>query len=315
MEKLGVAVIGTGPWGQNHARIYKDLTTTNLIAICDSNPQTARNAANKFKVQAYTNTDELLKNNEIKAVSIATPSAVIAQETQKALNAGKHVLAEKPMATNTKEAIKLQQTAKQNNLHLTVGFLTRFIPGLQRIQEAIQTKEIGELISVNAKRVSKWQGRTGDAGVVKDVAINDIDAIKFISNKEPSTIYAQIGSMKYQGHEDFAQIALTYEDKKYALIESNWLTPYKTRTLTVTGSEAIMQLDYLTQEIRIENDTQTLLPRLPYKEPLKEELQHFIDCIQNHTTPKVTATDAIYALKIAEAATQSANRNNVIKLT
>ena len=204
--------------------------------------------------------------------------------------------------------------AEENRLHLTVGFLMRFIPGLQHIREAVESKKIGELVCATAKRVSQWPERIGDVGVVKDTAIHDIDVVRYISGEDPVGVYAKTGSMKHRKFEDYAQIMLTYEDGKSAFIESNWLTPYKTRTLTVTGSEAIMRLDYMTQELWIENPKENLQPRFPWQEPLKCELQHFADCIMEKKKPLITGIDGVKALQIAEAALQSSVKNRAIKL-
>ena len=230
MKKLGVAVIGTGGWGKNHVRVYKELASTELVAICDVNAERAKEVASQFGVKAYTNSTRMLKNKEIEAVSVCTWSTKLAGEALKALKAGKHVLVEKPMATNTKQAGKLLETAEENGLHLTVGFLMRFIPGLQHIREAVENKKIGELVCATARRVSQWPERIGDVGVVKDTAIHDIDVMRYISNEDPITVYAKTGSMRHIKFEDYAQIMLTYKDGKSAFIESNWLTPYKTRS-------------------------------------------------------------------------------------
>jgi UDP-N-acetylglucosamine 3-dehydrogenase len=314
MKKLGVAVIGTGFWGKNHARIYKELASTNLIAICDVNAERAKTIAAQFGVKAYTNSARMLKNQEIEAVSVCPWSTMLAKEALKALHAGKHVLVEKPMATNTKQAEKLLKTAQENGLHLTVGFLMRFIPGLQHIREAVETKKIGEFVCATAKRVSEWPERIGDVGVVKDTAIHDIDVMRYISNEDPISVYAKTGSMRHEKFEDYAQIMLTYESGKSAFIESNWLTPYKTRTLTVTGSDAITRLDYITQELWIESKKESLQPRYPFQEPLKLELQHFADCITEKKKPLVTGVDGIKALQVAEAALRSSAKNAVVKL-
>jgi len=314
MKKLGVAVVGTGFWGKNHARVYKELASTELVAICDASAERAKSIANQFGVKAYTNNARMLRNEAIEAVSICTWSTSLAKEALKALNAGKHVLVEKPMATNVKQAERLVDAAEKNDLHLTVGFLMRFIPGLQHIREAVANKKLGELVCVTAKRVSQWPERIGDVGVVKDTAIHDIDIMRYISSKDPITVYAKTGSMRHKKFEDYAQIMLTYEDGKTAFIESNWLTPYKTRTLTVTGSEAIMRLDYITQELWIEDAKESWQPRYPWQEPLKLELQHFADCVSVKKEPLVTATDGVKALQIAEAALQSSAKNRAIKL-
>jgi len=315
MKKLGVAVIGVGGWGKNHVRVYKELASTELVAVCDVNAERAKNIANQFGVKAYTNSTRMLKNKEIEAVSVCTWSTKLAKEALKALKAGKHVLVEKPMATNTKQAEKLLETAEQNDLHLTVGFLMRFIPGLQHIREAVENKKIGELVCATARRVSQWPERIGDVGVVKDTAIHDIDVMRYIFNEDPITVYAKTGSMRHIKFEDYAQIMLTYEGGKSAFIESNWLTPYKTRLLTVTGSGAIMRLDYMTQELWIEDPKENLQPRYPWQEPLKLELQHFADCILEKKKPLITGVDGLKALQVAEAALRSSTKNRAIKLS
>ena len=314
MKKLGVAVIGTGFWGKNHARVYKELDSTELVAICDGNAERAKSVAVQFGVKAYTSSARMLKNENIEAVSVCTWSTSLAMEALKALRVGKHVLVEKPMATNTKQAQKLLATAEENKLHFTVGLLMRFIPGVQHIREAVENKKIGELVCATAKRVSQWPERIGDVGVVKDTAIHDIDVMRYIYNEDPIAVYAKTGSMRHRKFEDYAQLMLTYEGGKSAFIESNWLTPYKTRTLTVTGSEAIMRLDYITQELWIEAAKQNVQPKYPWQEPLKLELQHFADCVLNKQKPIVTGEDGFKALRIAEAALLSSEKNKAIKL-
>jgi UDP-N-acetylglucosamine 3-dehydrogenase len=314
MKKLGAAVIGTGFWGKNHARVYKELASTKLVAVCDVNGERAKSIADQFGVKAYTSSSRMLKNEEIEALSVCTWSTNLAKEALKALKAGKHVLVEKPMATQTKQAETLLKTAEENGLHLTVGFLMRFIPGLQHIREAVENKKIGELVCATARRVSQWPERIGDVGVVKDTAIHDIDVMRYISNEDPIGVYAKTGSMKHRKFEDYAQIMLTYEDGKSAFIESNWLTPYKTRTLRVTGSDAIMRLDYITQELWIEDAKETLQPRYLWQEPLKLELQNFADCILEKKKPVVTGADGLKALQIAEAALRSSAKSRAIKL-
>jgi UDP-N-acetylglucosamine 3-dehydrogenase len=218
------------------------------------------------------------------------------------------------MATNVKEAKQLLDTAEREGLHLTVGFLMRFIPGLQRIRKEVEDKTLGKPVCATAKRVSQWPERIGDVGVVKDTAIHDLDVMRYIFNEDPVAVYAKTGSMRHIEFEDYAQIMLTFKGGQSAFIESNWLTPYKTRILTVTGSEAIMKLDYITQELTIENAKETLQPRYALQEPLKLELQHFAKCITSKEKPLVTGMDGLKALQTAEAALKSSATGKVVKL-
>ncbi len=314
MRKLGVAVVGAGFWGRNHARNLRELAETQLIAVCDRDEAKAKAVAELFGVEAYGDSRRLLKRSDIEAVTVCTWSTNLAKETLRALKAGKHVLVEKPMANNLQEAKRIVDLARRNQLTLMTGFLMRFIPGVQRIKEAIGKGEIGKLVYCTARRVSQWPERIGDVGVVKDLAIHDIDITRYLSDSDPVQVYAKAGSFRHRKFEDHAQILLTFKGGTTAFIEANWLTPYKIRKLTVTGSEAIMTLDYITQEITIETAGQTLAPRYEVKEPLKLELQHFANSILNNKEPIVTGSDGLKALQIADAALISAQKGTAIKL-
>jgi UDP-N-acetylglucosamine 3-dehydrogenase len=190
----------------------------------------------------------------------------------------------------------------------------RFIPGLQQMKKAVENKTIGELVCATAKRVSQWPERIGDVGVVKDTAIHDIDVMLYLFDEDPIAVYAKTGSMRYKKFEDYAQIMLTFEGGKSAFIESNWLTPYKTRILIATGSEAIMKLDYITQELTVEDAKETVQPRYQIQEPLKLELKHFANCILNKEKPLITGLDGLKALRIAESAIKSSSTDKIVKL-
>jgi UDP-N-acetylglucosamine 3-dehydrogenase len=314
MKKLRTAVVGTGFWGKNHARVYKELAETELLAICDIDPGRANNVAKQFGVTPYTSMEKMFKNEDIEAVSVCTWSTSLAKEATKAVEKGKHVLVEKPMATSTKQAQKLLDAAEKTGVHLTVGFLMRFIPGLQQMKKAVESKTIGELVCATAKRVSQWPERIGDVGVVKDTAIHDIDVMLYLFDEDPIAVYAKTGSMRHKQFEDYAQIMLTFEGGKSAFIESNWLTPYKTRILIATGSEAIMKLDYITQELTVEDAKETVQPRYQIQEPLRLELQHFANCILKKEKPLVTGLDGLKALRIAESAIKSSSTDKIVKL-
>lgn len=314
MRKLGVGVIGAGFWGRNHARNLKELAETRLVAVCDKDAEKAKAVAELTGVEAYTDSREMLKRKDIEAVTVCTWSTTLASEALRALKAGKHVLVEKPMANNVREAKKIVDLARRNQCHLMVGFLMRYIPGVQRIREAIGKGEIGTLVYATARRVSQWPERIGDVGVVKDLAIHDIDITRYLFNDDPVEVYAKAGNLRQGKFEDHAQILLTFKGGRTAFIEANWLTPYKIRKLVVTGSEAIMSLDYITQEITLETAGQTVAPRYEVKEPLRLELQHFAKSILDDKEPIVTGLDGLKALHIAEAALKSARDGTAIKL-
>lgn len=312
MRRLRVAVVGTGLWGQNHVRVYNELAETELVAVCDVNPERVQAVAEKFGVKGYTDSGKLLKREDVEAVSICVWSTKLAEEAVKALEAGKHVLVEKPMASNVQQAEKIIDLARRNDLRLMVGFIERF-NGVQRFKEALDRGKIGTLVSATARRLSKWPERIGDVGVVKDMAIHDIDVMRHIFAEDPVAVYANAGNLNHREFEDCVQIILTFEDEKAAFIEANWLTSHKVRRLRATGSEATMSLNYLTHEVTLETGEETHT-RNHCEEPLRLELRHFASCVSEDKEPLVTGIDGLKALLIAEAALESASKHRTIEL-
>jgi len=257
----------------------------------------------------------MYRKENLDAVTLCVWSTKLAEEAMKALKKGKHVLVEKPMASSSKEAKRIIDVAKAEDLHLMVGFIERFNPAVRRLKQAIEEGRIGSPVSVTVKRVSKWPERIGDVGVVKDTAIHDIDVLRYIFDEDPLTVFAKVGNLKHERLEDYAQIMLTFSHGKTAFLEANWLTPYKIRKLTVTGSDAIISLDYITQEMTIETSGQTLTPRYEWEEPLKIEISHFVESLLNDKETLVTGLDGLKALQIAEAALKSAAEERLVKLT
>ena len=309
-----MAVIGVGFWGRNHVRVLDELPEVELIAVCDVNKERAEAISEKYGLKTYGESIEMYRKEKIDAVTICVWSSRLAEEAMKALKHGKHVLVEKPMANSVKEAQQVLNMAESKKLKLSVGFIERFNPGVKRLKKAIEEGLVGSVVLATAKRVSKWPQRIGDVGVVKDTAIHDIDIMRFIFNEDPIAVYARAGSLQHERFEDYAQIMLSFPNNRTAFIEANWLTPYKVRKLTVTGSNAIVYLDYIKQEMTIETSGQTVTPRYGWEEPLKIELKHFVECVLNNKEPMVTGTDGIKALKIAEAALKSAAEGRVIKV-
>jgi len=315
MSKLGVAVIGVGFWGKNHVRVFNELSKTELVAVCDVNMERAKTIARQYDgVEAYADSRKLLRRKDVEAVSICTWTTTHAVETMRALRAEKYALVEKPLASTIDEARKIVDFAQKKNKHLMVGFIERFNPSVQRAQDMLKKGKIGELVSATAKRVSYWPERVGDVGVVKDYAIHEIDIMRKIFDRDPTAVYARVGNLRHTKYEDYAQIMLTFKGGKTAFIEANWLTPDRVRNLTLTGSDAIMLLNYLSQEITLETTEKTWKPRYKWKEPLKLELQHFTESVLKNEEPEVTGVDGLKALVIAEAAKKSSEEDRAIKI-
>ena len=311
--KLNAAVIGCGSWGRNHARVYSELPNIDLVAVADTAPATVHEIAEKYRAKPYTDPDELLEDPEVQLVSICTPTVTHADIALAAIKRGKHVLVEKPMTDTVGEAEALIRAARRQGVHLTVGFVERFNPAVQEAYRMIAEGEIGDVILAHTRRVSQRPLRIGDVGVVKDLAIHDIDIASALFKDEPETVYSTAGSIAHQ-FEDYANINIGYAGNRTAFIEANWLTPKKVRQLNVTGTKGIMTVDYITQQLTIENERQLTQPNIPYREPLYMELRSFADSVIGDTPPSVTGEDGLKALRICEAALKSSRTGKQVRL-
>lgn len=313
MEKVKVGVIGVGAMGSNHARVLSELEDVQLVAVCDISEQRARVVAEKYRCSYYMDSEEFLSKSGVDAVVIATPTVTHKDVALLALEYDKHLLIEKPIAATVDEAKTICSKASSKDVVLTVGFIERFNPAVIEAKRLLKSGRIGHPILLVASRVSQWPKRIGDVGVVVDLAIHDIDIARYVFEKDPAEVYACVGSLRHS-FEDYANILLRYNNGETAFIETNWLTPHKVRRLTITGSDGLISLDYISQEIEIENNSELVRPRLTPQEPLKLELSHFISCVKNGEDPLVTGGDGIKALKIAELTLESSKMHRPMNL-
>ena len=304
MKKLNVAVIGTGFWGKNQARILANLDCTKLVCVCDVNSAAAQSVAAQFKVEHHSDLDHVLSRNDIDAVTVCTPTTTHKEVATRALMAGKHVLVEKPMTNTVTEAHELLKLATMKELRVMPGHIERFNPAVTYLKNLIDVGKLGKVTLLLARRVGRWPERIGDVGVVRDTAIHDIDLTRYIFDDEVHSLYARIGSLRHT-KEDYAEVMLQFEKGGTAFIDANWLTPRKTRTLVVTGSDATVQLDYITQELSIEQSDQVIKPKIEKREPLAIELRHFAESILNDKPFAVNGADGLKAVEICEGVLQS----------
>ena len=306
MNKLNVAVVGCGSWGSNHARVYNDLRNASLVSVADKKKEIAKEIGERFHVDWYTDPYELLKDPEIEAVSICTPTVTHAEISLRAIEEGKHILVEKPMTDTIEEAKKLIDAANTQGIHMAVGFVERFNPAVSEAMSLISQGEIGEVILAHTRRVSKRPLRIGDVGVIKDLAIHDIDIVNQLFRGDIEAVFATAGSIAHS-FEDYANIIIRFNGDRSAFIETNWLTPRKIRQLIITGTKGLINIEYINQQIIVENNERLYQPFLEYEEPLKRELNSFVNRILKDEPPEVTGLDGLRALEICEAAIKSAN--------
>lgn len=313
MRVLNVAVVGCGSWGRNHARVYNDLPEASLLAVADVDEGTAREIGERYRVDWYTAPEKVFDRPDVEAVSICTPTTTHADIALEATNAGKHVLVEKPMTNTVDEAMELIKAAEARGVHLAVGFVERFNPAVREAMRIVSGGEIGEVILAHSRRVSRRPPRIGDVGVVKDLAIHDIDIVSQLFDAEAESVFAAAGSIAHR-FEDYANIIIRFGDNRNAFIEANWLTPRKVRRLIITGTEGLVNVEYIKQEITVENNARLYQPFIEYREPLKLELMQFVESILKDQPPEPSGEDGVRALKICDAALRSSRLGRPVEI-
>src|SRR5256886_11982623 len=264
MKRVAVGVIGTGFWGENQVRVFRQSPMADLVAICDTNEKRAKEIGTKYGIPWYSDLGKFLRVPKLEAVTVCTPTQTHMNVGLVAIEAGKSLLVEKPMTGGEQAADRLVKSARRAGVKLLVGFIERFNPGVRAVKKMLKQRVVGDVIIASCRRVARWPIRIGDVGVVKDTAIHDIDAMRYLLEEEVSAVFAQTGSLRKHSYEDYAEIMLRFKEGTTGFIDANWLTPRKVRTLIITGSEATIDLDYITQEITLENSERLVKPFTPW---------------------------------------------------
>jgi len=332
MAKIKVAVLGTGSLGQHHARIYSELHAAGqveLTGIFDAHAETAHNIAAKHKLKVFASVAEAAAASD--ALNIATPTTTHYAIAKELLSAGKHVLVEKPITDNSAQAAELCEIAKQKNLVLQVGHIERFNPVFQFLQEAATEPKF-----IECHRLSPYPARSMDIGVVLDLMIHDLDIVlAFV--KSPVVSVEGVGIPVLSKSEDIANARLRFANGCIANLTVSRISPERMRKIRVFSgptNPCYISLDYRLQEgflYRVAREGEQETPfikklmaaklgigkdsaivsefagrkivREPVPinkdEPLKLELQHFVECVRAKQTPKVSGEAGKRALDLA----------------
>jgi UDP-N-acetylglucosamine 3-dehydrogenase len=314
LKKLNVGVIGVGAMGYNHVRVYSRLKNANLMAVSDLMKGTLAEVSKEYNTVGFVDYDNVLKMPEIDVVSVCVPTTYHYEVVMSAIEQGKHVLVEKPIAFTIKEAKDMVKAARKQGVKLGTGHVERFNPAVIEAKKLIREDSIGEVVSVSAKRVGPYPPRIKDVGVTVDLAIHEVDVMAYLMDSPVSKVFAHVGSrLEKCEYEDHAEIMMEFYNGAVGMLEVNWLTPYKKRHLEVTGIDGIISLDYIDQTVDVFGKN-ARSARVSHKEPLMEELESFLNAIINDEKPKITGEDGIHALQVVIAAMQSAKEKKPIEL-
>jgi UDP-N-acetylglucosamine 3-dehydrogenase len=330
---LKAGVIGVGAMGQHHARVYAQMEDVELVGVADQSQDAGQRIARLYHGTACTDYRELLETTRPDLVTVAVPTAWHHQVVCAALDAGCHVLVEKPIATTEQEAWEMIERAERLGRVLMVGHIVRFDAAVQALKAQLDAGELGRIFEVRCRRLGPFPRRIQDVGVVVDLATHDLDLIRYITGEEAIRVYAETEQEIHSAYEDILVGTIRLRNGIIGLLDINWLTPSKIRELTVTGERGMYLVDHLTQDLYFYENAEAngerwnaisllrgvsegRMIRFPVvkHEPLYAELRAFVNAVRDGAPSPVDGRDGVAALRLAEALVRSGREGRSITL-
>lgn len=315
-DSVPVAVVGAGNMGMNHIRVYDELMKAKLVGVVEPDPDRAQEIAVEYGVSVV---DQVADLEEARAASIAVPNHLHREVAEACIDDGMDVLVEKPLATRIDEAEAIVDAAEREGVVLQVGHIERFNPAVEVLGEILNNEEI---IALEAHRLGPFNEHLSDESAVFDLMIHDIDVIESIVDSRVDHVDA-VGGNSRSSKTDHSIVNIKFENGTIATATASQVTQKRVRKLTVTTQNAYIELDYQDQNIivhrrgfgkqttvegrtgyRTESISET--PFVRTREPLKNELEHFISRVQDRGTPRVSGRDGVKSVERATEIAQQA---------
>ena len=327
MSTPRVGVVGCGYWGPNLIRNFKALPGCSITKVCDLNQDRLKHIKSLYpEVETETDFQRMVDDPCLDALAIATSARLHFPMAKASLMAGKHTLVEKPLGVSSAECAELTQIAEAKNLRLMVGHTYLFSPAIRKIKQIIDAGEIGELRYIAARRLNLGLFQK-DINTTWDLAPHDISIILHFIGESPTIVNCHGSAHITPGIEDVTILNLQFSHRCSAFIHNSWLDPRKVREMTIVGSKRMIVYDDVASQEKIKifdarvdrpphYDTfaefhyayhygDVHIPYIKQEEPLKNECQHFIDCIVSGARPIASGTEGLAVVRVLEAATKS----------
>ncbi len=318
LEPIRIGVIGVGNMGQHHTRVLSLLKDVELVGVSDVNVERGLDTASKYRVKFFEDYRDLLPY--VDGVCIAVPTRLHYTVGMACLQAGKHVLIEKPIAASIAEAESLVNAAAEFHCILQVGHIERFNPAFQELNKVLKTEE---LLAIEAHRMSPYSDRANDVSVVLDLMIHDIDLLLELAGSQVIKLTASGSRASGSGYLDYVTAVLGFANGIVATLTASKVTHRKIRRIAAHCKNSLTEADFLNNEILIHRQTianyltdhgqvlyrQDGLIEKVYTsniEPLHAELEHFVSCIRGGNQPSVGGEQALKALRLASLIEQMA---------
>ena len=295
-KKLLCGVIGVGYLGQHHARIYSELETSELVGVYDSNPERAKEIADKYGCKVFSSIEEA--GRQCEAISVVVPTDRHTEVAMPLLEQGCDLLIEKPICTSVEDAQAIVDKAKEKNLIVQVGHIEHFNPVMGFMEKHVDNPRF-----ITADRLAPFNVRGTEVGVVLDLMIHDIGVVLKLANSPVERIEA-VGVNVVSKREDIANARIVFKSGCVANLNVSRVSFKKLREIRIFQPGMYMSLDFMNQKghmVKIKALTDIVPEEVPFEkqEPLKSELASFIDCVKYKKSPKVDAKLGMSALEVA----------------
>jgi predicted dehydrogenase len=318
-----VGVVGLGYWGPNLARNFDRLPGAELAWLCDTSDEARERWGRAFPSARTTGRlEDLLEDDSLDAIAVATPVPTHAALAMSVLGARKHCFVEKPLARSEKEAEEVIETARAAERVLMVGHLLEYHPGIQRLAELVRSGELGDLRYIYSNRLNLGKHRQ-DENALWSLGAHDVSVILMLADEEPYEWTAMGESYVKPGVEDVVFALMRFHSGLIAHMHLSWLDPHKERRFTVVGSRRMATFDDMELERKlsvydkgfdedyssygeyIARSGDVFSPRVPNEEPLRLECMHFLDCVRDGAEPRSGAESALRVVRVLEGLQRS----------
>ena len=324
---ISVGVVGLGYWGPNLVRNLNACPDTHLAWLCDTKADRLQAVGNQYPAAKQTASfSDLLDDDKVDAVVIASPVGTHHQLAKAAMERGKHVLVEKPLAASVAEAEDLAAVAARHQRVLLVDHVFLYSPSVRKMADLIRNGDVGDVLFIDSVRINLGIFQQ-DVNVIWDLAPHDLSIIDYLVGRGPRSVVAAGASHAGKGREDVAYLHLDYGNNLLASVHVNWLSPVKVRHFLIGGQRRSVlynELD-ISERVKVydrgidvsedpEGRRQTLIsyrsgdvlaPRLDSAEPLGFLVSHFAECIEKGTEPISGVEQGVRIVRVLEAATRS----------
>jgi predicted dehydrogenase len=300
-----IAQVGLGPWGRNLARNFEQLAE--LAWLCDLDDERRAEVAAAYPSARLTaKFDDLLEDDSVEALVVATPVPTHFELARRALDAGKHVFVEKPPAMRGAEMEELCELAEERGRVLMPGHLLLYHPGVQKLKEIVDSGELGDVLYVYGNRQNLGTFRTNE-NALWSLGVHDLSVVLHLLGEEPSEVRAHGNAFLNRGVEDVVFCYLRFPSGKMAHLHLSWLDPHKIRRITVVGDDRMAVFDDMERErkITVYDNWRTRTgdvysPNVDTTEPLRLECRHFLSLVAGDGDPHNAARDALPVVRVLD---------------